>query len=342
MIVKNKKKWGIGVGVLAVLVFFLLRFGGKEIDISNMENHGNTELTENSEKKKSLIAGIECENYNARPVAVMMSSDEEARPLSGIGEAEMVFEMPVVDTGFTRMMGVYQCNQPPEIGSVRSSRMDFVPLALGLNAIYAHFGGEREVLQELRSGIIDNIDGLRYDGEYYYRKKSIPRPHNAFTTSNLLAKISSKLGYGANGSVEYPHSDDPPSHKASEGQGKSKEEISPPPVFVKDFEVVWTYNKGSNSYFRSRANWPEIDKNTNKQVEAKNVVIMKTTWTPINKDYIRVTTVGSGEAKVYKNGEVIAGTWKKENDKAKLYFYDKKGEEIKFAPGAIWVEVVTQ
>lgn len=328
-LIKNRKIMMVGAGILVTIALFLFGLRGSEITITNTENDNNLEINK-SEKQKSLIAGIECENYNARPVAVMISSDEEARPLSGIGEAEMVFEMPVVDTGFTRMMAVYQCNQPSEIGSVRSSRMDFVPLALGLNAIYAHFGGEREVLQELRSGIIDNIDGLRYDGEYYYRKKSIPRPHNAFTSSNLIAKISSQLGYKASGSVEYPQGDD-----------KSRGEISPPPVFAKDYQVVWTYNKSNNSYFRSRVNKPEIDKNTNKQVEAKNVIIMKTTWTPINKDYIRVTTVGSGEAVVYKNGEAVAGTWRKENDKAKLYFYDKKGKEIEFVPGPIWVEIVT-
>lgn len=329
---KNKKILGIGVGILVVLAVFLFGLGGKEIDISNPAPAPDGLMGGASTgKQKSLVTGIECEDYNARPVAVMMSSDEEARPLSGIGEAEMVFEMPVVDTGFTRMMAVYQCNQPSEIGSVRSSRMDFVPLALGLNAIYAHFGGEREVLQELRSGIIDNIDGLRYDGEYYYRKKSIPRPHNTFTTSDLIAKISLKLGYAQNSDVSYPH-----------GDGKSKSEISPPLVFAKDFEVVWAYNKGSNSYFRSRTNKPEIDKNNNKQVEAKNVVIMKTTWTPINKDYIRVTTVGSGIATVYKNGEAVVGTWKKAGDTAKLYFYDKKGEEINFAPGPIWVEIDTR
>lgn len=310
-------------------MIFLFGFGSKEIDVSNpAPGPDGLRGGASTGKQKSLIAGIECENYNARSVAVMMSSDEEARPLSGIGEAEMVFEMPVVDTGFTRMMAIYQCNRPPEIGSVRSSRMDFVPLALGLNAIYAHFGGEREVLQELRSGIIDNIDGLRYDGEYYYRKKSIPRPHNAFTTSNLIAKISSKLGYNTAGSVEYPHD-----------EGKNRGEVSPPPVFAKDYQVIWAYNKGSNSYFRSRANKPEIDKNTNRQVEAKNIVIMKTIWTPVNKDYIRVTMVGSGEAVVYKNGEAISGTWKKAHDKAKPYFYDKKGEEIKFVPGSIWIEI---
>jgi len=84
---------------------------------------------------------------------------------------------------------------------------------------------------------------------------------------------------------------------------------------------------------------PEIDKNNGKQVETKNVVIMKTTWSPINKDYIRVKTVGSGGLLVYKNGAVITGTWEKKNDRSKLYFYDQNHKEIPLVSGSTWVEV---
>ena len=319
--------WAGGILVLIVAGFLLSGIGRKIIEISNKNGEGKTQ-----KMGTSSLAGIECENYDARPYAVMLSSDKEARPLSGVGKADMVFEMPVVENGFTRMMAVYQCNRPKELGSIRSSRLDFVPLALGLNAIYAHFGGEREVLEELNSGVIDNIDGLKYDGTIYYRKKSIPRPHNAFTNFDLLAEISSKLGYGLTDSkVSYPHSQD----------DKSKSEVQPPAVFNKDFEVIWKYNKETNSYSRSRTGKPEIDKNTDNQVQAKNVVIMKTVWSPINKDYIRVKTVGSGGLLVYKNGQVVSGTWEKKTEKDKLYFYDQNHKEIPLASGSIWVEIVT-
>jgi len=243
--------------------------------------------------------------------------------------------MPVVENGFTRMMAVFQCGRPKEVGSVRSSRLDFVPLALGLDAIYAHFGGEHTVLEELNNGIIDNIDGLKYDGTYYYRKNGIPRPHNSFTNFGLMTEISGKLGYNLEGvKVNYPH--DPPSHKATGGQENYAE---PPAVFNKGFEVVWKYNKETNSYLRNRAGADEIDKNTGKQVEAKNVVIMETSALPVNKDYIRVKTVGSGSAAVYRDGVVINGGWEKKDDNAKMFFYDKNGKEIDFAPGSIWVEI---
>lgn len=323
---KKMYVWIGAIGILILLGFLLSKIGSRDIEISNKNEE------ENKSKKVgiSTLAGIECENYNTRPYAVMMSSDKEARPLSGIGEADMVFEMPVVENGFTRMMAVYQCGRPKELGSIRSSRLDFVPLALGLNAIYAHFGGEKEVLEELNNGIIDNIDGLKYDGTIYYRKKSIPRPHNAFTDFTLLEQAVSELGYKTAGSeIGYSHDE----------ENKSKGGAEPPIVFSKDFEVVWKYDAVANSYSRSRAGKPEMDKNISKQVQAKNVIIMKTTWSPINKDYIRVKTVGSGGLLVYKNGQVVSGTWEKKNDKAKLFFYDQNHKEIPFVPGSIWIEI---
>ncbi|MBI2063162.1 MAG: DUF3048 domain-containing protein [Candidatus Yanofskybacteria bacterium] len=323
---KNKK---IIISILVItllLVLWFVRLGHKNIEIFNSGSVKSQKLG------TSFIAGIQCINYDARPYAVMLSSDKEARSLSGVGEADMVFEMPVVENGFTRMMAIYQCNRPKELGSVRSSRLDFVPLALGLNAIYAHFGGERQALEELNSGIIDNIDGLKYDGTIYYRKKSIPMPHNAFTNFDLLIEISSKLGYKLDGDqVKYPHDED----------DKSKAEVQPEPVFNHGFDVAWRYNKETNSYLRFRADKPEVDKNTNKQVETKNVVIMKTSWSPISKDYIRVKTIGSGGLLLYKNGQVVSGTWEKKIDKSKLYFYDQNHKEIPFVPGSVWIEITT-
>lgn len=334
----SKTKLYIWIGAIGAVVvggFLLSRVGDKNIEILNSFTDTPVGRLFESAKPgtKSSLAGLECARADSRPYAVMLSSDKEARPLSGVGEAEMVFEMPVVENGFTRMMALYQCASPQEVGSVRSSRLDFVPLALGLNAIYAHFGGEKEVLAELNSGIIDNIDGLKYDGTTYYRKKAIPRPHNAFTNFTLLAQAMSELSYKTTGTdVSYPHEKD----------DKSRGIAEPAMLFNKGFEVAWKYDKNTNSYSRSRAGKPEIDKNNGQQVQTKNVVIMKTVWSPISKDYIRVKTVGSGGLLLYKNGQVITGNWEKKDDRAKLYFYDQNHKEIELTPGSAWIEITTQ
>ncbi|TSC74807.1 MAG: hypothetical protein G01um101444_160 [Parcubacteria group bacterium Gr01-1014_44] len=286
---------------------------------------------------ESDLSGEKCENGKTRPVAVMLSSDPETRPLSGIGEADLVFEMPVTDGGVTRMMAVFQCHRPKEIGSVRSARSDFIPWVQGLGAVYAHWGGEREALGVLSGGIVDNIDAMKYEGTYYYRRSGLHPPHNGFTSSELLDKASIKLEYSLKRSATvYQH--DPPSsasRRTSEGQV-----MEPPLIYEKKFAVQWKYQPESNTYRRWRGEKEEIDHNTSQTVEASNIVLLKTTWTPISKDYINVKTIGSGEAVIYKNGEAISGTWEKRGATGRLVFYNSNHQEIKFTVGSIWVETL--
>ena len=279
---------------------------------------------------ESDLSGEKCQNSKTRPVAIMLSSDPETRPLSGIGEADLIFEMPVTDSGVTRMMAVFQCDLPSEIGSIRSAREDFIPWVQGLRAVYAHWGGERNALSQLNGGIVDNVDALKYEGTYYYRKNTAHPPHNGFTSSELLAQANSKLGYNLEKSAtSYKHE-----------KGKSSGMTEPPSLYEGNFSVQWRYQPESNTYRRWRGGKEEIDRNTSKQVEASNVVLLRTTWSPISKDYINVKTVGSGEAVIYKNGEIINGTWEKRGLTDRLVFYDQNHQEIKFTVGAIWIETL--
>ena len=109
------------------------------------------------------------------------------------------------------------------------------------------------------------------------------------------------------------------------------------------FNVRWEHDPNSNTYKRFRGNQAEIDKNTNSQVSASVVVVMETTSTFTNKDYLSVVTTGQGNAVVYQNGIQINGKWSKNPSTldSKLFFYDNDGEEIEFVPGKIWVEIIT-
>ena len=112
--------------------------------------------------------------------------------------------------------------------------------------------------------------------------------------------------------------------------------------FPGSFEVAYVYNPVSNSYLRWRGGTKEMDKNTGRQVEAKNVAIMIAASHQIEGQYNDVDIEGSGKARAYRSGEEIIGTWKKSasSHASKLFFYDSEGNEIKFVPGQIWVEIV--
>ena len=287
---------------------------------------------------KSVITGLDCSNVDIRPIAVMLASDPEARPLSGISQADMVFEMPVDPTGITRFMAIFQCEKPKEIGSVRSARDDFIPLASGLGVVFAHWGGEHGALEKLNNYIAANVDALKYEGETFYRKSGIHPPHNGFTNLDLLTKKTQDLKYDFKNIFSgYPHQKEEPKKNLS----NITDQIDV--NYLGRYAVSWTYDPETNLYKRSRGGSFEIDKDNNQTVKAGVVVVMTTSSRFLKEQYISVDVLGSGIVQIYQNGIVVKGKWSKDPSQldGKLYFYDDSGKEIEFAPGKIWVEIVT-
>ena len=321
-----------GTAVLILIVVFII-WWNKEIIINN-----GISILNKDETTKSLITGLDCPSADVRPIAVMLASDPEARPLSGISQADMVIEMPVDPTGITRFMAIFQCEKPKEIGSVRSARNDFIPLAAGLELIYAHWGGELGALEKLNAHIIDNIDAMKYEGTVFYRKAGIRPPHDGFTNLELLIKKAQDLNYDFKNSFPgYPHQEKEPKKNLSNLTDRIN--INYPGSHA----VYWTYDIQTNLYSRYRNGSAEIDKDNSQTVKAGVVVVMNTTSKFLKEQYISVNVLGEGVAQVYQNGSVLNGKWSKDSSKldSKLYFYDDSGKEIQFAPGKIWVEVIT-
>jgi len=319
----NTTVWvAIAVAVVFVGVFLVWIFRGTSIIINNEQSAGLL----------SLLTGLPCADAHVRPIAIMLASDPEARPLSGIGQADMVFEIPVTPNGITRLMAVYQCSSPKEIGSIRSARQDFIPLAQGVDAIFAHWGGERDVLAALDAHTIDNVDALKYEGSTFYRKKGIPMPHNGFTTLQLVRERADQLGYRASTSLAaYPHI------TGQVGRNLGTLADTATAQWPQGMDVRFTYDQESNTYLRWRGGTPEIDVTTGKQVRTSVVVMMKTTSSFLRDQYISVRTTGSGVATIWQGGRSINALWKKLTATDMLTFTDSQGKAIPLEPGTIWV-----
>jgi hypothetical protein len=334
MTTKSKIKLTLIIVLLVIVIVggFLFWKSTKSVEINN----SNQEPESNQERKISSITGIECENYNQRSIAVMLAEDPITRPLSGVAAADLVIEMPVITGSITRMMAVFQCDLPEEIGSVRSARHDFIPLALGFDAIYAHWGGSHFALDKLDAGIIDNLDALEDPYAVFFRKPGIEAPHNGFTSSEKIINAVKKSQYRLeDGFSGYPHLENPKSKIESKGRLI----IS----YGGPYRVYYEFNPTENIYKRWRADQREIDKNNGNQVEASVVIVMRAESRMIEPpNYNEVQIEGEGEVVVYQNGEEIKGYWKKTGtySKSKLSFFDQGGQEIKFTPGKIWIEVV--
>lgn len=83
--------------------------------------------------------------------AIMLENSPDARPQSGLKDAEVVYEA-VAEGGITRFLALYQQKQPETIGPVRSIRMYYVDWLTPYNASVAHVGGSAAALQLVRNG----------------------------------------------------------------------------------------------------------------------------------------------------------------------------------------------
>jgi hypothetical protein len=307
------------IGALGAF-FYTARIGERNILVEQ-----NTEVADSEGKD-------ECANPKRRPIAVMIAEDREARPLSGIAYADIVVEMPVVTGSITRMMAIFICEDPGEIGSVRSARHDFIPLAQGFDAILAHWGGSHFARDELRKGVIDNLDAMPNYFDTFYRKDGVPAPHDGFTSMARMSSAAEKLGYRMTSNFEgYKFEENSPARMTGQNL-----EIG----YRYPYNVMYEYNPETNSYLRWRGGAKEIDALNGEQVETNNVALMRAASRQIDRDYNDVDVVGEGEAVVYRNGEEARGVWIKKNAKDMLRFYDENGRDFAFAPGKIWINII--
>lgn len=329
----------------------------------------------------SPISGIACENWNRRPFAVMQPVDRQARPVAGFSQADMVFEMPNPADGIftTRLLGVYLCEIPDEIGAMRSARHDYISIAKGLDAVFIGWGGSAFALKKLNDGVIDNIDcngqGGKKAPQCCFRKEAtgpMRGEDTGFAKGAKLLACAKEFGYRMESKFSgYLHGEDAPMG-ARPTAGHLR--IGYPGIM----EAEYDYDRESNSYLRTWGNEPDVDRNNGKRIAPKNIVVMTAENEQImaNVDYVGrgvqdpwegleewekvgpknisgrynnlqlgdpwFDTKGSGTARYFMNGKEYRGTWEKSRSSAdsKLFFYDESGNEVRFVPGQIWVEVV--
>jgi hypothetical protein len=276
---------------------------------------------------------------NRRPVAVMIDNfSPDARPQSGLAQASLVFET-LVEGGITRFMAVYLEHDAPMIGPVRSTRYYYNSWAAGLGVIFGHDGGNVDALQELPTlPSIYDIDADRVS-EPFYRISSRAAPHNEYTSSARLRAYAAAHG-GSTTGIGYtlPHKDDAPL------SSRPASETIDVPFSYGDYNVVWQYDRTTNTYRRIMGGAPHIDPATEKQLRANNVVVMYTSQTsaadPFTPGAIRVRTEGTGKVIVYRDGTATVGTWSKQSVSAPLRWLDASGNQIPLDRGVTWVEVL--
>jgi len=317
--------------VVAGLIFFLFSIEGK-----NWEVKGEPQSIRKTEDKlkKSPFSGVVCSDPEDRAFGVILAQYPETMPLSSPSQADVVIEGPVDGPkGISRLLAIYQCQEPKKIGSIRSTRPFFVDLALGFDLIFSSWGGCDAAVSRINTLSLDWLDGrVRVNGAFF-REKNIPPPHNGFTSFEGLKKASKELGMRQKNKF-------PGYRFLSEDEIVLESNPQEIKINYYHYPVRYVYDSKTGNYLRFWNGMKMIDRNTGKQVFAKNVVLMKTKIGVLSPGVADVKVLGEGEATIYQAGREIKGRWRKEKPNSKLTFFDQKGEEIRFVPGPIWIEII--
>lgn len=287
------------------------------------------------QKYYSPLTGLLVANEAAtkQPVtAIMIENSPDSRPQSGLKQSGVVYEA-VAEGGITRFLTLHQQDKPQIIGPVRSIRPYYVDWLAAYDASVAHVGGSPAALDEVRNGNYRDIDQF-FNAGSYWRSTDRYAPHNVYTSFEKLDALNAKKGYTESHFTGFTRVDGKP----SEAPDATSVTIN---ISSALYNTSYTYNKASNTYPRSQAGAPHLDREDG-QIAPAVVIAMKVARNPAMEDghHETITTIGSGEAIIFQNGIAQTVTWTKKDKTSQITFADATGKDVPLVRGQTWIAAV--
>ncbi len=311
-----------------------------------------------------------------RPLFVMIENSVDARPQSGLGSADVVYE-GISEGGISRFGAVFYCGVAAAdtvIGPVRSARTHFVNVASEYNfPLYAHVGGAncsspdggKTCLSDKRVQALEQIAkyGWNQDNDLnqfsigfptYWRDyerlgRTVATEHTMYSSTEKLWSYAEKYRDWTNESPDGDDWSDDFKLWSFKDDAETGERGTKSPSFgfwenYHDFDVVWNYDQTSNTYLRKNGGESHIDLNDDSQYDAKVVIVQFVEEEgPVDElKHMYYEMIGKGDAMVFQDGQVIEASWKKLSREGRTTFTDTKGKALELNRGPIWIEILPE
>ncbi len=277
---------------------------------------------------------------NRRPVAVVINNLHKAKPQSGIGQADIIYEV-LAEGDITRLIAIFKDFNSEKIGPVRSTRHYFLDFALDNNAIFVHHGGSPQGYNELRRLGINNLDGMREANTFWRDSERIKKAgmyeHSSYTSAENILRDSEAKGY----KMENSNTLSPfmfYNEQTQPKDGISADEITIP--FSDAYTTVFKYDKEKSTYLKFQGEDKHIDEETGEQLEVSNVIIQNVDMHVISGDDAgrrEVKLIGSGEGYIATGGKYTPIKWEKASEQSPTMWYDEFGYKLQLNKGKTWI-----
>jgi hypothetical protein len=272
-----------------------------------------------------------------RVIAVKVDNHPQARPQSGLPEADAVIEI-LVEGGFTRFIALFHHRDSGYVGPVRSLRPTDTAVLPALGAPIAISGGQNWIVGLALSRDVHLI-GEGATG--LFRMSHRAAPHNLYADTIDLRATADARGY----------EDALPGPLYPVGEWEEPEETAESITLDWGWghKVTWAYEDGRYLRFEGTRPHEWIDGTGERGQLAFDVLVVIEShqyaaspaggggsWVPA------VETLGDGRLLIFANGKVMEGTWERDAIDEGYRFFDAEGNPAVVPPGIPWISLFPQ
>lgn len=270
-------------------------------------------------------------------VAVKVENSYNARPQSGLEDADIVF-VELVEGGETRFVALFNSQIPDVVGPIRSIR----PTDAGILGQWAgdvslfYSGGVAAFVNQVKDA---GVSLYTEEDAGFYRDNSRWAPHNLYASMGAAVATVEQPSDCIRGLFTYTAND---SHRSG-GLKVSAVTVSYPAA-----TSGWAWNESAGEWDRSDDGAATASNTSGHVLSATNVVVMHVQAHNLSVTDVagapvpETVLVGKGNVDYFVAGYQYTGKWEKSDINAHFEFTDSSGETFALDPGNTWVELLPQ
>ncbi len=282
-------------------------------------------------------------NRPKRVLAFKIDNNINARPQSGLQEADSVFEI-LVEGGMTRFLAFFLDNTSKYLGPIRSARPTDPTVVRpydGTLVVSGATDGLIPTIRELGVPVLEEVTAPAM-----FRIGSRQAPHNLYADTELVREVVDSRGF------KFLQPGPQPLYPFGFNQNNWDSGANKITIQYSEFTtVIWKLDGNRYSRFIIDAyssdkdavahNFISQDGNYSDILSTETIVVIqgalykdKATTLP------SILTVGIGDLFIFNDGKYVQGNWRRTDISENFEFFDLNQNPIEVPPSSQWIHVI--